>query len=75
MEFKVHKCLNFYIDISTTIFFNFINPLQDLVHLLKHLNTSKIGKKYKNLIGKLYIDSNFIYLLPSNFTESLFLKC
>ena len=35
----------------------------------------KIGKKYKNLNGKLYIDSNFIHLLSLNFTESLFLKC
>ena len=35
----------------------------------------KIDKKYGNVNGKTYIDSNFKHSLASNFTESLFLKC
>ena len=35
----------------------------------------KIDKRYGNLNRKIYIDSNLEYLLASNFTESLFLKC
>ena len=35
----------------------------------------KIDSKYGNLNRKIYIDLNLEHLLPSNFTESLFLKC
>ena len=32
----------------------------------------KIDKKYRNLNGKIYINSNFEHLLASNFAKSLF---
>ena len=35
----------------------------------------KTGKKYRNLDGKLYSDSNFKRLLALNITKILSLKC